>query len=103
MITKLTFCLGHSRSKRPSARVLSALGAICAVVLAVTALSALEREGRDSNDFSNPIVSSPVEGRFTGEFDAGAPVYRLPPVEVIGHRTEESARRVGAMRPAVLM
>jgi hypothetical protein len=43
-------------------------------------------------------VQAPMEGVFTGEFDRGVPVYRLPSISVSANRNVETARRSAQAR-----
>ncbi len=43
-------------------------------------------------------VQAPTEGVFTGKFDRGVPVYRLPSITVLANRNAEPARRSAQAR-----
>lgn len=36
---------------------------------------------------ANPSMEAPMQGVFTGEYVDGKPLYRLPPIEVVGSRS----------------
>jgi hypothetical protein len=43
-------------------------------------------------------VQPPMEGVFTGEFDRGVPIYRLPSISVLANRNVEATRRSAQAR-----
>ncbi|TMG83688.1 MAG: hypothetical protein E6H78_11710 [Betaproteobacteria bacterium] len=46
----------------------------------------------------NVSAQAPLEGVFTGAFDRGVPVYRLPSISVSAKRNVEAARRSAQAR-----
>ena len=73
------------RAVRRSAQLVAA--ALIATAMAASA-------GKSTAPLRPPDASaqSPMVGVFTGEFVNGVPVYRLPPIAVVGHREPEFAR-----------
>jgi hypothetical protein len=69
---------------------LSAYFVAAALIATATAGSA----GKSTAPERPPDASaqSPMVGVFTGEFVNGVPVYRLPPITVVGYRESELAR-----------
>jgi hypothetical protein len=64
------------------------------LVVALIATVALDTaaEAADLRPASKASANAPVIGLFTGEYVNGAPVYRLPPVIVVGTREIDRAR-----------
>jgi hypothetical protein len=46
----------------------------------------------------NVSAQAPLEGVFTGEFDRGVPIYRLPSISVSANRNVEATRRSAQAR-----
>jgi hypothetical protein len=59
---------------------------LVAMVLIATGMSAAAAETTVPRPPSNTSTEAQNVGLFTGKFVDGMPVYRLPPLNVIGHR-----------------
>lgn len=61
--------------------------------------------GRDAGtpESAGTPAHAPMVGVFTGEYAWDLPVYRLPPVNVVGHRGVESTRRASSARHVILL
>ena len=77
-------CAGGDRSRR-WARWVLVLGILSAPVVLTWAVDACAPQRNAPSD-------ARMIGVFTGEFVGGAPVYRLPPVEVSANRRSELAK-----------
>jgi hypothetical protein len=63
-----------------------------AAALIVAAVTASAGKSDAPERSAAASTRSPMVGVFTGEFVDGAPVYRLPPINVIGHREADVAK-----------
>jgi hypothetical protein len=81
----------RERSRRPSARVvrwvLVLVVALCASAALILAVDAYAPQAMSVSTDARMMI-----GVFTGEFANGAPVYRLPSIEVSADRNVELAR-----------
>ncbi len=82
----------HSRklhSERPDARALF-------VALLIAGLAGCATEGTPS--LSSPSTeAAPYVGLFTGQFVDGKPLYRFPPIEVVGSRSSIMHRELNEL------
>ena len=70
------------------------------IVLIATGVSATAAETTVPQPPSKSSTESQNVGVFTGNFADGMPVYRLPPLNVIGHRKAEQAKLSREEQPA---
>jgi len=85
-------------------RTRNILGALVIVLVAATLIGATvwtpARETPAAALATKGEAPAPMVGTFTGEFDHGAPVYRLPSVAVTASRSAELARMAREARIA---
>jgi hypothetical protein len=86
MMTILLTFNPNGRGPARAARWCAALAAAVSIAVAMPATAC------DKAPIT-PVASAPAgAGVFTGEWVNGAPVYRLPPINVVGHRQAEVAK-----------
>jgi hypothetical protein len=66
--------------------------ALFVAVLLLTATWSPAREPHVAAPAATADAPAPMVGTFTGEFDHGAPVYRLPAIAVVASRSAELAK-----------
>ena len=105
MTMSLTFSgTGTQRGMRRRGGAQASVPFLAAALIAI-AMPAWAGEKAAPPALPKASIDSPA-GIFTGEFVNGAPVYRLPPIDVVAHRhaelarmqREESAARAGQAR-----
>jgi hypothetical protein len=77
-------------------RIRNALAVLCIVLAAAALIGASvwtpAKEARLASPVTKAETPAPMVGTFTGEFENGVPVYRLPAITVTASRTVELAR-----------
>ena len=79
-----------------TSRTRNILAALVIVLVAATLIGATAWTPASQAPVAAPVgkvdTPAPLVGTFTGEFDNGAPVYRLPPIAVTASRNAELAK-----------
>jgi flagellar basal body-associated protein FliL len=79
-----------------SNRIRNILAALCVVLVAAALIGATAWTSVKDAPLASPVAKAeapaPIVGTFTGEFENGVPVYRLPAITVTVSRTVELAR-----------
>lgn len=77
-------------------RIRNTLAVLCIVLAAAALIGATvwtpAKEARPASPATKAEAQAPLVGTFTGEFENGVPVYRLPSISVTVSRSAELAR-----------
>lgn len=79
-------------TNRANLGALGLFAAVLATALLATATPASAGESAAPQPATKPAAPAHWVGVFTGEYENGAPVYRLPPITVVANRKVELAK-----------